>query len=257
MQALLFNTKPLPRDSQLPVKHIQCGAAIVKYRLKRSRRRSIGLIIDDMGLKVTAPGYASMMQIESALRDKSGWILDKLGQWQDRQKKNQHAHQVLRDGAQIPYLGKNLTLKLMPNNSQTVQLEPMRGWLVIKAQSEDTDRIEKLLNQWLQHQARREFKTRIDQLSLKVRIPLDSWALSGASTRWGSCTARRTIRLNWRLVHFPASVIDYVVAHEMAHLEELNHSTRFWHKVEQLCPDYETPKALLSAHQPNSIPVFS
>ncbi|MEH6303933.1 DUF45 domain-containing protein, partial [Salmonella enterica subsp. enterica serovar London] len=65
-----------------------------------------------------------------------------------------------------------------------------------------------------------------------------AYALSSAATRWGSCTADGKIRLNWRLVHFPLSLIDYVVAHELAHLKEMNHSPRFWDTVESIFPEF-------------------
>jgi predicted metal-dependent hydrolase len=69
--------------------------------------------------------------------------------------------------------------------------------------------------------------------------------LSSARTRWGSCGPDGAIRLNWRLVHFPQQIIDYVVAHELAHLRELNHSPRFWDTVGQLFPDFDRARQWL------------
>ena len=67
-------------------------------------------------------------------------------------------------------------------------------------------------------------------------------ALSAARTRWGSCSSKTGIRLNWRLLHFSPHVVDYVVAHELAHLREMNHSPRFWAVVAQLCPNFKTTR---------------
>ena len=67
-------------------------------------------------------------------------------------------------------------------------------------------------------------------------------ALSAARTRWGSCSLRSGIRLNWRLIHFPADTVDYVVAHELAHLREMNHSPRFWAVVGEIYPDYQAAR---------------
>jgi len=64
-------------------------------------------------------------------------------------------------------------------------------------------------------------------------------SLSAARTRWGSCSTRSGIRLNWRLLHFPLPVIDYVVVHELAHLREMNHSPRFWAIVSGVCPNWQ------------------
>jgi predicted metal-dependent hydrolase len=80
--------------------------------------------------------------------------------------------------------------------------------------------------------------------------------LSSAATRWGSCTADGKIRLNWRLVHFPMSLIDYVVAHELAHLKEMNHSPRFWDTVESIFPEFREAREQLRSHPPELLPAF-
>lgn len=69
--------------------------------------------------------------------------------------------------------------------------------------------------------------------------------LSGARCNWGSCTARNDILLNWRLIHFPLNVLDYVVIHELAHLRERNHSARFWSVVKMYCPEYRELRKIL------------
>ena len=71
------------------------------------------------------------------------------------------------------------------------------------------------------------------------------WALSSARTRWGSCGADGAIRLNWRLMHFPPDIVDYVIAHELAHLRELNHGPQFWSTVGELFPDWQRARAWL------------
>ena len=70
-------------------------------------------------------------------------------------------------------------------------------------------------------------------------------ALSSAGTRWGSCTVAGNIRLNWKLVHYPLALLDYVVVHELAHLREMNHSPAFWAVVGEVFPDYDGAKAAL------------
>lgn len=76
----------------------------------------------------------------------------------------------------------------------------------------------------------------------QLQRPLPRVALSNAQTRWGSCSEKSGIRLSWRLIHAPPRLLDYVVAHEMAHLVEMNHSPRFWKVVERLCPDYRAAR---------------
>ena len=78
-------------------------------------------------------------------------------------------------------------------------------------------------------------------------------SLSSAQTRWGSASADGSIRLNWRLIHFALHTIDYVVAHELAHLREMNHSPRFWDVVRSVLPDYERARGVL---KDDVLPVF-
>jgi len=103
----------------------------------------------------------------------------------------------------------------------------------------DEQQIKDRVQGWLQTQARRLLAERLEIYADKLGVRHTGFALTSAATRWGSCTADGKIRLNWRLMHFPLSMIDYVAAHELAHLKEMNHSPRFWAVVRSVMPDYE------------------
>jgi predicted metal-dependent hydrolase len=98
---------------------------------------------------------------------------------------------------------------------------------------------------WLQDEAKRVFAERLDIYAARLGVSYSSMTLSSAGTRWGSCSVEGSIRLNWRLIHYALPLIDYVVAHELAHLLEMNHSARFWAAVESVYPDYDGAKAAL------------
>ena len=98
---------------------------------------------------------------------------------------------------------------------------------------------------WFCEQASEVFAARLDLYAERLGVRYASMALSSAGTRWGSCTVEGNIRLNWRLIHFALPLIDYVVAHELAHLLEMNHSARFWARVESVYPDYDGAKMAL------------
>ena len=95
-----------------------------------------------------------------------------------------------------------------------------------------------VLEKALRDKARRVFAERLARYALQIGIPAPPLRLSAARTRWGSCSHHGGISLNWRLILMPLPVVDYVVAHELAHLKEMNHSPGFWSVVEQLCPDW-------------------
>src|SRR5690606_804020 len=82
------------------------------------------------------------------------------------------------------------------------------------------------------------------------------WRLSSAATRWGSCSSDGNIMLNWRLIHFEPDIIDYVIAHEIAHLREMNHSKDFWREVGLILPGFERARDALRQHAPGSLPLI-
>jgi predicted metal-dependent hydrolase len=98
---------------------------------------------------------------------------------------------------------------------------------------------------WLQRQARRVFEERCAHFAPRLRVRVKRLSLSSAATRWGSASADGSIWLHWRLIHFTLPVIDYVVAHELAHLREMNHSRAFWDVVRSVVPDYERTRRVL------------
>ena len=98
---------------------------------------------------------------------------------------------------------------------------------------------------WLMRQAKRVFQERLDHFAPLLGVQWNKLALSNAGTRWGSARVDGSIRLNWRLIHLRLSVLDYVVAHELAHLREMNHSPRFWDVVRSVLPDFEQARGSL------------
>ena len=95
-----------------------------------------------------------------------------------------------------------------------------------------------LAKHWLRNQALAHFHRRIEHFRTHITLDTVSIRLSNARSRWGSCHASGRISLNWRLIHMPQHLIDYVVVHELAHLREMNHSPRFWAVVGSVIPDY-------------------
>jgi hypothetical protein len=113
--------------------------------------------------------------------------------------------------------------------------KPDELWLAARPQAD----LAALARRALQRRAMEHFAPRLRVTVAQLGRSMPPLALSSARTRWGSCSARSGIRLNWRLIHLPEPLIDYVIAHEAAHLVEMNHSPRFWGVVESLCPDWQ------------------
>ncbi len=96
--------------------------------------------------------------------------------------------------------------------------------------------------------ATRELPPRVLELAAAQRVAVRRVTVRNQRSRWGSCSRRGTISLNWRLVQTPAFVRDYIILHELMHLREMNHSPRFWAEVERVCPDYLTAEKWLKQH---------
>lgn len=261
--ALPLDQLPTPPDN-LPA-HARWRVIMVEqhaigFVLLRSRRRTIGFLITDDGLRVTAPNWVSLAEIDQAVRAKARWILTRLHAWQERRRRVELNRTRWEDHGELPYLGATIRIRLGAEERGYAgnPLAPQNGdilWLPLPATAE-ASRIRDEVQAWLHAQARTIMGARLEHFLHRTGLRINKWRLSSAQTRWGSCTSQGNIMLNWRLVHFPLAIIDYVIAHELAHLREMNHGPGFWAEVEQLLPEYQQARALLRQHDPASLPTF-
>jgi predicted metal-dependent hydrolase len=216
----------------------------VTYTLKRSsKRRSIGLRIDDRGLTVSMPLRASEQWLHKVLQDKADWVVEKLQGWEDR--KPQVV--LLHDGAALDYLGDLLTLRV--ERGSFVAPAQQRGHeLCVFLTSNGTEKhLARDVTLWYRTRALQLYTQRAAYYATLLAVTPREIKLSTAKTQWGCCTAQGTIRLNVQLIKLPVRLVDYVVVHELAHLHEMNHSAAFWNVVRSACPDYLKLRAELKA----------
>lgn len=219
---------------------------VITYTLKRSARRSIGFKIDHHGLTVTAPENASLSLIEQALASKARWILKSLDKVQ-ASLPSSPAPIIWQDGTVFPYLGKDCRLHLVKTFSTRNHFIHTEGELTLETAKADTESVAKAMTNWLKEQAKTILLSRLADQADTMQLTYAKAALSNALHRWGSCSAKRHIRLNWRLILTDWSLMDYVIIHELAHLVELNHSPRFWTIVETWYPDWRKARQKLNA----------
>ena len=219
---------------------------VIPYTLKRSARRSIGFKVDHHGLTVSAPQRASLAFIEQALAAKARWILKALDKVQAN-RSDASAPIIWQDGTVFPYLGKDCHLHLVKTFSPKNRFIQTAGELVLETVKADTESVAKAMRDWLKEQAKTILLSRLADQAETMQLTYAKAALSNATQRWGSCSAKRHIRLNWRLVLTDWSLMDYVIIHELAHLVELNHSPRFWAIVETWYPDWQDAHQKLNA----------
>lgn len=228
-----FTTHALPGSERT----ITVANQIVAYRLHRVRRRTIGFQINERGLTVRAPRSIAMREIEAAIVENRRWIFAKQIEWHAWCEQQRRSAIRFADGGTVRYLGKLKTLRL----GAVAAHSDDEIHLTLPEDASEAE-VRQALQAWLQSQARRVIGERLERFSERMQARFAGWRLSSARTQWGSCSHDGRVRLNWRLVHFPLPVIDYVIAHELAHLRELNHSPRFWSEVARLLPGFEAAR---------------
>ncbi len=260
-QLELFSATPTPFFHPRATRESLLHGHRVGYEFRRARRKSIGFIVGDEGLVVSAPRWVGLAEVEAALQEKARWVLAKLQEQQGRLRRQLAARVEWRDGTSVPFLGEPVIV-VLDTRSTGAELRCAEGTLpgvarltlhVGLPQTASERQIREAVQSWLQRQARRIFEERCAHFAERLGVRMTRLSLSSASTRWGSAGANGAIRLNWRLVHFAMPSIDYVVAHELAHLREMNHSPAFWEVVRSVVPDYVTLRGSL---RDDTLPIF-
>ena len=245
-QALAPVTFAHPRASRETL----LGGIAVAYQFKRGKRRTIGFSVGADGLTVNAPKWVPLYEIDKAVLEKSTWIIKKLQETRDRHQRLESARIEWKDGTSLPFLGEQVIVVLDPRHSFGAvgaelksSLDTLPGVVQLTLhiglpKTANPDQIRDAVQAWLMRQAKRIFMERLNHFAPTLDVQWRKLSLSSAGTRWGSASADGSIRLNWRLIHFKQSVIDYVVVHELSHLRVMDHSPRFWDTVRAVVPDY-------------------
>jgi predicted metal-dependent hydrolase len=230
-QLALFDEPP-PADAGATRRALLAGRA-VEFRFERRRRRTIGIRVSEHGLSVAAPLRAPWREVEGFLHEKADWILEKLDQ---RAAAGTPRTIFGESGETLPLHGHEVALVV----SQSERAVNFVGSELHLGTPEPHRRgaVRALLLGWLKSRALDALAPRVAHYAARVSLPPPPLKLSNARTQWGVCMSSGRIRLSWRLVHLAPELADYVVAHEVAHLVELNHSERFWALVEWLYPHW-------------------
>lgn len=229
----------------------------VAYLFRRGQRKTIGFSISAHGLSVSAPRWATLGAVDTALQSKADWVLRKLAQAAQQQHALQGARMEWRDGAALDWLGASLELRLgagealavaparpAPRRAALVQREGERLWVNLPVSATATQWRD-AVQAWMMQSAQAHFVERLNHFAPLLGVQWRGLRLSSAATRWGSAKADGSIRLHWRLMQFAPAIVDYVVAHELSHLRHMDHSPRFWQTVASVVPDYAALRAQL------------
>lgn len=217
---------------------ITLGGQTIAYTVRESgRARSLRLKISPRdGLEVVLPAGANGRDIEAILLSRANWILKHYPTDPPPQRR-------LVTGERLPYLGRERVLDISTKpRGKTTGISLDGDTLRVRfpsgaPASEETVRA--ALEGWYRAQAKAYLLPRVAELARQHGFQYGRITIKGQSTRWGSCSSQRNLNFNWRLMFAPPAAVDYVIIHELCHLQELNHSRRFWSLVGRFCPDYK------------------
>jgi len=208
-------------------------------RIIRTKRKTIALqITDDSTLVVRAPFDVSEKIIENVVLKHRDWIERKKNEILSRDPKFLEKEFV--NGEGFLYLGKYYKLTVVGDQREMLTFNG--GFFLSK---EYLQIARDLFINWYRKKAYEKISERVEWYAKKRGFRYNKINITNAQKRWGSCSPNGNLNFSWRLIMAPLPVIDYVVVHELVHLEEKNHTKSFWDKVKMLMPDYEKHKRWL------------
>jgi predicted metal-dependent hydrolase len=206
----------------------------------RSRKKMTVLVTPNGEVEVRVPVRVSLRQVEKFLKQCREWVLKRLAVVEQQIL----SRPVLKQGAIIPFLDEKLTLHFSASKGRGI--EKTDGQLLVpEIWSQDIEQLIQRLELWYSRQARKHFLLRLNHFSNIMGVKYNRLTIRSQKTIWGSCSAKCNINLNWRLMWMPANVADYVVIHELSHLDYMDHSYKFWQRVKQFSPDHRQLRAKL------------
>lgn len=213
-----------------------------KYKLIRSKRRTIALAVAaDASLVVRAPMNTPVSYIERLIETKLEWIRQAMARINSRPRPV--AHEFV-EGESFLHLGK--TYKLRFDKKATKKLEFKSAFIMSTRERKNARSV---LIAWYKKEAKTQITERVAWYAKRSGLSYGSIKITSANRRWGSCSTSGNLNFSWKLIMAPLWVVDYVVVHELAHLEHKNHSPTFWSRVKVMYPSYEKAKMWLKQNE--------
>lgn len=213
---------------------------------RRAGLKNASLRVMPQGVTLRAPRNISRKAVAEVLSAKSRWLAKHWSRMQE-------ASEASRERAEnnlVRFRGDLLRVivceesGVLPSGGK-VELD--MGLIIIHLPAGHPDR-RGVLTRWMRRQAELTIKKRLAIINHKLQYSYHTVAIRDQKTRWGSCSMRKTLSFNWRLIMMPPEVLDYVIVHELCHLQEMSHSPRFWSLVESAMPGFREPRGWLRRH---------
>lgn len=219
----------------MPPEHIEVKGQMVPYSIRRSgRAKYIQMrILPGTGLELILPKRASLKEGRRFIESRREWIASRL-------------NLLVKPKADYRYLGRELHVihryqLFLPRHHVLLKKEK----LFINSPEGSGETTEEIFEAFLKFKAKQFLVDRTRELASEHGFKIGRVTIRGQKTRWGSCSAKRSISLNYQLIKFRQELIDYVIIHELCHTRHMNHSKAFWNEVAKYTPDYKRLRAEL------------
>ncbi len=218
----------------------------MSYTIKRSKRRTLAIKISAGEVMVHAPLRMPERTIAAFVHTKRAWITAHV----ERQRQQLQAlpPRRWRSGERVRWLGQPLTLQVLPAKRNQLSFQHELLQIAVSTRSNPVQKVPQMVQQWYQQQAQQWLDDFFARWPSAHPLQPKAWSVGSFRSKWGHCTRKGELRFSWKLWLAPEWVVTDVVLHELCHLQEFNHSPRFWQLVARYAPDHQRSDQWLRQH---------
>lgn len=214
---------------------------IIEYTIEKRKRKTICIKINQKGeVKVVAPSNVNRQYISDLVLRKGKWIVET--REKVLQRLDEKVVREIKDGSTFLYLGREYPIKVVYDYSlkhMDVSLNEEEGKFIIRANTDNEEKIKKELEKWYRARTMEIVLKKIEKHAHEFKDKVTEVKVKEQKRRWASCTYKNAILFNWRCSMAREDVVEYIVVHEMCHIDFKNHSKDFWNRVAGIMPDYK------------------
>lgn len=232
------------------MEYLQVGKRIIEYELRKSSKaKKMSISVKNCKVTVVVPTGFTFQYARNFAENNKDWILKQLEK--QTSLKNSFMCRKYVSGERFLYRGRKYPLKIIQTADANYQVVFKGSRIIVYipeklSAKEQTNMVRELVNKWYRGQAEKLLPEQVEYYSKLMNIPYNKLKIKEQKTRWGSCSSKGNINLNWRIIMAPNQVMAYVIIHELAHVKYMNHCQEFWKTVSDFLPDYKKWKKWLA-----------
>lgn len=235
----------------------------INYQVIRSKRKTISISLsEEAGVVVRVPERMRNSDVEAVVEQKRPWIIKHLQEMEHR--RAEKIDRIYETGTPFLFQGKTIFLNLIyketpphpanvqgkvketpPHSRKNVSITLEADQIMVITENTESGYLKTSITKWYKMMAKQIIIPRALRIARMMNENIDTIRIKDQKSRWGSCSSKRNLNFNWKLVMAPEPVLDYVIIHELCHLKHMNHSKAFWEYVEQIMPDYQISRKWL------------